>query len=70
MLEAIPRGEAELRSGVWQQIVIALVALGDLDLAVQSEVNITDSSLQKDTRLEIIKRAFRVWTHGTSWTTR
>ena len=58
MLEAIPRGEAELRSGVWQQIVIALVALGDLDLAVQSEVNITDSSLQKDTRLEIIKGLF------------
>ena len=58
MLEAIPVEDQYLRSGAWQKIVMALVALGDLDRAVQSEVHITESSFQVDTRGEIVKGFF------------
>lgn len=58
MLDAIPAGEEELRSRVRQEIIMAQVALGDLNLAVQAEVNITDSGFQVDTRREIMKGFF------------
>ena len=58
MLAAIPAGEEGSRSGAWQEIVRALVALGDLSLAVQSEVNIADLMLP-DPRWEIVNGFFK-----------